>query len=343
MASYRHGDNFSGAIMNTHQRIKAHTRTILLSVSYIALAAAGANEVRAQAAPSTEQAPAAPSDATPSPPAAPAQQAPSTPPDASPSRGAGAAAFRQRTECSSVVAGHRQPCAPQAATARSVAQVSRPSAPPPSAPPPSAIQLAWPSSATQDARTGTVGVYPNSTSVATKVNTPIVNIPQSLSVVTKEFITDNSFQNMTDITRYVPGVAVHQGEGNRDELIIRGVDSSANFFVNGFRDDVQIFPRLLQCAEHRNPQRTRVRSPSVAAPAAACSTAPSRRPTANGYTRRRCRPDRTDDRRATLDAGQAVNENFAVRLNVMYEKSDTFRQLRLARALGHQSDLDVQA
>src|SRR3954466_15135035 len=34
------------------------------------------------------------------------------------------------------------------------------------------------------------------------------------------------------------------GEGNRDELVIRGVDSSANFFVNGFRDDVQIFRDL---------------------------------------------------------------------------------------------------
>jgi catecholate siderophore receptor len=69
-----------------------------------------------------------------------------------------------------------------------------------------------------------VGVYANSTSVATKINTPLVNIPQSLTVVTREFISDMSFQNLTDITRYVPGVDVHQGEGNRDELIIRGVD-----------------------------------------------------------------------------------------------------------------------
>ena len=96
----------------------------------------------------------------------------------------------------------------------------------------------------QDARTGTVGVYANSTSVATKTNTPLVNIPQSVSVLTKDFIRDQSFQNLTDVTRYVPGVAVHQGEGNRDELVIRGVDSSANFFVNGFRDDVQYFRDL---------------------------------------------------------------------------------------------------
>ena len=96
----------------------------------------------------------------------------------------------------------------------------------------------------QDARTGTVGVYANSTSAATKTNTPLVNIPQSVNVVTKEFIRDQSFQSLTDVTRYVPGVAIHQGEGNRDELVIRGVDSSANFFVNGFRDDVQYFRDL---------------------------------------------------------------------------------------------------
>jgi catecholate siderophore receptor len=109
-----------------------------------------------------------------------------------------------------------------------------------------------PFAVSQDGRTGSVGVYADSTSVATKTNTPLINIPQSLSVITKDFIRDQSPQNLTDVTRYVPGVAVHQGEGNRDELVIRGVDTSANFFVNGFRDDVQ----SLQCAKRRGPERT---------------------------------------------------------------------------------------
>ena len=90
----------------------------------------------------------------------------------------------------------------------------------------------------------TDGYLAHSTSVATKTNTPLLNIPQSITVVTKDFIKDQSFPGLTDVTRYVPGVAVHQGEGNRDELVIRGVDSSANFFVNGFRDDVQYFRDL---------------------------------------------------------------------------------------------------
>src|SRR5215467_15528533 len=96
-------------------------------------------------------------------------------------------------------------------------------------PTPPGPQSQTPPADSQDARTGTVGVYSNSTSVATKTNTPLVNIPQSLNVLTKGFIRDQGFQGLTDVTRYVPGVAVHQGEGNRDELVIRGVDASANF------------------------------------------------------------------------------------------------------------------
>jgi catecholate siderophore receptor len=176
----------------------------------------------------------------------------------------------------------------------------------------------------QDARTGTVGVYANSTSSATKTNTPLVNIPQSVTVVTKDFIRDQNFQTVTEVTRYVPGVAIHQGEGNRDELVIRGVDSSANFFVNGFRDDVQYFRDLY------NTQSVEV----LKGPSALIFG----RGSGGGLVNRTLKDaDGTrvyeataqtgsyNDRRVSLDAGQAVNENVAVRLNAFYEGSDTFR------------------
>ena len=44
--------------------------------------------------------------------------------------------------------------------------------------------------------------------------------------------------------RYVPGIGVHQGENNRDQVIIRGNSSSADFFVDGVRDDVQYYRDL---------------------------------------------------------------------------------------------------
>jgi len=176
----------------------------------------------------------------------------------------------------------------------------------------------------QDARTGTVGVYANSTSVATKSNTPIVNIPQSLSVLTKEFIGDQSFQYFTEITRYVPGVAIHQGEGNRDELVIRGVDSSANFFVNSFRDDVQYF------RDFYNAQSVEVlKGPSALTFGRGAGGGIVNRTLkeADGvrFYEASAQTGSWGDRRVTLDAGQALNENVAARLNVFYEGADGFR------------------
>jgi catecholate siderophore receptor len=176
----------------------------------------------------------------------------------------------------------------------------------------------------QDARTGTVGIYANSTSVATKSNTPLVNIPQSLSVITKDFIRDQTFQGLTDVTRYVPGVAVHQGEGNRDELVIRGVDSSANFFVNGFRDDVQYFRDLY------NAQSVEVlKGPSALTFGRGAGGGLLNRTLKEADGTRvydaSVQTGSWNDRRFTLDAGQAVNENVAVRLNAFYEGTDTFR------------------
>ena len=50
--------------------------------------------------------------------------------------------------------------------------------------------------------------------------------------------------SMGDVMRYVPGVQVHQGENNRDQIIMRGNSSSADFFVDGVRDDVQYYRDL---------------------------------------------------------------------------------------------------
>ncbi len=176
----------------------------------------------------------------------------------------------------------------------------------------------------QDARTGTVGIYANSTSVATKTNTPLIDIPQSVSVVTKEFIQDQGFQTLTDVTRYVPGVAIHQGEGNRDELVIRGVDSSANFYVNGFRDDVQYFRDLY------NAQSVEVlKGPSALTFGRGAGGGLVNRTLKEADGTRiyqaAAQTGSYNDRRVSLDAGQAVNENVAVRLNTFYENSDTFR------------------
>src|SRR5207247_3569240 len=85
----------------------------------------------------------------------------------------------------------------------------------------------------------TVGYIATRISTATKTETPLINVPQSVTVLTSNFIKDQNFQSFSEAIRYVPGVVPHQGEFNRDQVVLRGQSSSADFFVNGIRDDAQ--------------------------------------------------------------------------------------------------------
>lgn len=79
---------------------------------------------------------------------------------------------------------------------------------------------------------------------AVKTPTPILNVPQSLSIVSRAQIEDQAFTSIGDILRYTPGLAISQGEGHRDSIIIRGNQSTSDFFLDGLRDDVQYYRPL---------------------------------------------------------------------------------------------------
>ncbi len=83
-----------------------------------------------------------------------------------------------------------------------------------------------------------------SVSTATKTLTPLRDVPQSISVVSREVIKDQGMQSIADVVRYVPGITAIQGENNRDQVVIRGNSSSADFFLDGVRDDVQYYRDL---------------------------------------------------------------------------------------------------
>lgn len=79
---------------------------------------------------------------------------------------------------------------------------------------------------------------------ATKTNTPLLDIPQSVQVVTREKLDDQAQRSIAEVLRYVPGTTVGQGEGNRDQITLRGQNTTADFFLDGVRDDVQYYRSL---------------------------------------------------------------------------------------------------
>ena len=75
----------------------------------------------------------------------------------------------------------------------------------------------------------------------TKTCTALKDVPQAVSVVTAEQIEDQALRSIADVLYLVPGAGVNSGEGNRDTMVLRGNSSTADFFVDGVRDDVQYF------------------------------------------------------------------------------------------------------
>ena len=79
---------------------------------------------------------------------------------------------------------------------------------------------------------------------ALKSPTPIIDVPQSLSITTADQIVQQGFNSIGDIVLYTAGVTQSQGEGHRDAVVFRGVRSTADFFIDGVRDDVQYYRSL---------------------------------------------------------------------------------------------------
>ncbi len=79
------------------------------------------------------------------------------------------------------------------------------------------------------------------TTSGTKTNTPILDVPQTINVITDEQLRDQAIRSVADLVRLLPGISAGQGEGHRDQITLRGNNSTADFFIDGLRDDVQYF------------------------------------------------------------------------------------------------------
>ncbi len=81
-------------------------------------------------------------------------------------------------------------------------------------------------------------------STATKTPTPLIDVPQAVNVITTHQIEDQNVRQLGDALRFVPGVSLGTGEGHRDQVLLRGQSTTADFFVDGLRDDAQYYRPL---------------------------------------------------------------------------------------------------
>ncbi|GEP07092.1 TonB-dependent receptor [Methylobacterium oxalidis] len=183
------------------------------------------------------------------------------------------------------------------------------------------------------AQSGTIGYLQTRTRTATKTDTPLIDTPQSVTVVTQQQIRDQGFQSLNEAIRYVPGVIPHQGEGNRDDVVIRGQRSNADFFVNGIRDDVQYFRDLY------NIQRIEVlKGPNAMIFGRGGGGGIINRvlKEADGVPIREVLVQGGEywNKRVAIDAGDRVSDSVFFRLNGVFEDTATYRDFVDIRRYG---------
>ena len=171
------------------------------------------------------------------------------------------------------------------------------------------------------------------TASALKVNTPLRDTPLSVAVITRAAIREQSMLSIADAVRYAPGVTMGQGEGHRDAPTIRGNSSTADFFVDGVRDDVQYFRDLY------NVERVEVLGGANALTfgrggGGGVINRVSKRATFDDVREATLEGGSFSHGRATLDVGGGLTEALAGRLNVLYQDSDGFRDRFENRRIG---------
>ena len=180
------------------------------------------------------------------------------------------------------------------------------------------------------------------TSSATKTPTALIDVPQSVSVVPQELMRDQMMMSIGDVVRYVPGITAIQGENNRDQVVIRGNSTSADFFVNGVRDDVQYYRDLY------NVERVEaLKGPNamifgrgggggvINRVTREAEFAPLREVVLQGGS--------FGNKRFTSDFDSQFQDRAAFRLNAMYENSGSFRRFVDLERYGINPTLRVMA
>ena len=159
---------------------------------------------------------------------------------------------------------------------------------------------------------------------ATKTDTALLDVPQAVTVVTDKLVADQGITSMGDAFRYMPGVGTAQGEGNRDTPVLRGNSTTADFFVDGIRDDVQYFRDVY------NLERIEaLKGANAMIFGRGGSGGVINRVTrqADGMEHRSgsVQFGSNQRRRASVDYGTGIGSDAGVRINAMYENSDSFR------------------
>lgn len=173
-----------------------------------------------------------------------------------------------------------------------------------------------------------------SESNSVKTPTPILNVPQSLSIITAEEISKRGITSVREIIDYTPGVNTTQGEGHRDAVVFRGVRSTADFYLDGNRDDVQYYRALYNIE-----QVEILRGPNAllfgrGGTGGILNRVSKKAQLGDQFTNYSASLNSFGGYNGTIDTNFATTNDSAVRINAMYEQLENHRDFYDGERIG---------
>ena len=170
-------------------------------------------------------------------------------------------------------------------------------------------------------------------STATKTPTPLIDVPQAVSFITEDQLEDQAVHQLGDALRYVPGISMESGEGHRDEVFIRGQESTADFYIDGLRDDAQYYRSLY------NIERVEVLKGANAlifgrGAGGGAINRVAKRAEFQSAVSGEASVDSFGAFALLADVNQPVSDTLALRLNATYEEFDNDRDFYEGRFIG---------
>ncbi|GGW84690.1 TonB-dependent receptor [Alteromonas halophila] len=166
--------------------------------------------------------------------------------------------------------------------------------------------------------------------VADSVKTPtlLIDVPQSVSVISEEQISEQAMFDMSDVMQYTPGISIGLGEDHRDQITIRGQNTTADFFVDGIRDDVQYFRPLY------NLERVEVLRGANAllfgrgGGGGVVNRVTKVAQTDNSFTQMQAGIDTFSAASVSVDANHVIDDDQALRVNAVLDNIDNHRDFK---------------
>ncbi|WP_070157854.1 TonB-dependent receptor [Sphingobium phenoxybenzoativorans] len=158
-----------------------------------------------------------------------------------------------------------------------------------------------------------------------KYTAPLVDLPQTITVISKKSIQQQNLLTLRDVLQTVPGITFGAGEGGfgyGDRIILRGQDAKSDVTIDGVRSSA-----FLNRNETYNIEQVEITNGANSVYSGGGSVAGTinlvtKRPLADDQTILNAGIGTDNYYRATADVNQRLSDMIAVRINAVYHEND---------------------